>query len=171
MDTYLDTASIEIALLYSYFVSMRNYVIAFLILGLLLPTFLPFAPHVAVHAMYDAHIVRHLDSSPHNGIEIDHSHGTENDLYTEHEDIDHHVPTDFASYYKDFLHIDLKNTDQANLISKLISVQDIGYDLTVDIAKTRLYKTTSHMRRGPPVGHVYKPNSSSLYLTTLRIRI
>lgn len=151
------------------FIFMRNYIIAFLILGLLLPTFLPFAPHVAVHAMYDAHIVRHLDLSPHN--EIDHIHGTENDLNAEHEDIDHRVPTDFASYYKDFLHIDLKNTDQANLISKLISVQDVDYNLTADIAKTRLYKVTSFMRRGPPIGHVYEPNLSSLYRTTLRIRI
>lgn len=150
---------------------MRNCIIAFLIFGLLLPAFLPFAPHSAVHAMYDVHIVHHPDSSHHNEIQIDHSHKIANDLYTEHENVNHHVPTDFASYFKEFLHIDLKNTDQANLISKLISVQDIDYNLKADIAKSSLYKVTSHMRRGPPIGHVYKPNLSSLYLTTLRIRI
>lgn len=137
---------------------MKNCVIAFLVFGLLLPAFLPFAPH-AVHALHDAHIIQHLESSYHN------------EDHNENNNINHHVPTDFASYYKDFLHIDLKNTDQANLISKLISVQDIDYNLTADIAKSSLCKVTSHMRRGPPIGHVYESNLSYLYLTTLRIRI
>ena len=150
---------------------MRNFTIAFLVLGLLLPTFLPFAPHIAVHAMYDAHIVHHVGSSPHNGIDINHSHGTENDLYTEHEGIDHHIPIDFASYYKDFLHIDLKTTDQQSLFLELIPDQGIDYDLSVDTAKNSLYKLAAYHRRGPPIGHVYEPNLSSLYLTTLRIRI
>lgn len=163
--------NIEIISFYGYFIIMRNCTIALLVLGLLLPTFLPFAPHVAVHAMYDAHIVRHLDSSPHNEIEIDHSHGSENDLYTEHEDINHHVPIDFASYYKDFLHIDLKNTDQSMFISTLIPNYDIDYDLAVNMFENRLVKLTSLQKRGQPIGHVYEPKLSSLYLTTLRIRI
>lgn len=150
---------------------MRNFIIGFVVLGLLLPTFLPFAPHIAVHAIYDAHIVRHLDSSPHNDIDINHSHGTENDLYTEHEDIDHHIPIDFASYYKDFLHVDLKTTDQQSLFPELIPEQGIDYDLSVDLAESSLYKFAACHRRGPPMGHVYEPNFSSLYLTTLRIRI
>lgn len=153
------------------FMFMRNYTIALLVLGLLLPTFLPFAPHAAVHAMYDAHIVHHLDLSPHSEIEIDHSHGTENDLQAEHENIDHHIPTDFATYYKDFLHIDLKNTDQQSLFSDLIPEQDIKFDLSVNTATSSLYRISSYQRRGPPIGHVYEPNQSSLYLTTLRIRI
>lgn len=140
-------------------------------MGLLLPTFLPFAPHVVVHAMYDAHLVHHLGSSRHNEIEIDHSHGIENDLYAEHKDIDHKVPIDFASYYKDFLHIDLKNTDQTVLVSKLIPTRDIDYDLAVNMFEDRQVKLATLQKRDPPIGHIYEPKLSFLYLTTLRIRI
>jgi len=153
------------------FIVMRNCVIAFLVFGLLLPVFLPLAPHSAVHALYDAHIVHHVDSSHHQEPHLDKFHYEGNCFYIEHEDIPHHIPTDLASYYKDILHIDLKNADQNTSISKLISAQDFNYDLALDVFTNGLYELKAYQKRGPPNGRVFEPNLSSLYLTTLRIRI
>lgn len=151
---------------------MRSLIIALLVFALLLPAFLPIAPHKAAHALYDAHVIHHVSSSHHNyGTHIEYFHDHENDFYNDHENFNHGLPTDFASYYKDFLHIELKKEDQNVLISKIISAQDIEYDLTVDISQSSIYELKYHQKRGPPLGYVFETNFSSLYLTTLRLRI
>ncbi|MGB3364479.1 MAG: hypothetical protein WBB48_06855 [Thermodesulfobacteriota bacterium] len=150
---------------------MRNYVSAYLILALVLPSLLPLAPHSAVHALYDAHIVHHVDSSHHKVTKFDHFHEHQNDPHAEHKNVNHSFPTDLASYYKDFLHVDIKNTDKDNSISKLMFAQDFDYDLADDITVSSFYRARSHLVRGPPAGHAFEPNFSSLYLTTLRLRI
>jgi len=142
---------------------MRNFIFTFLVLALLLPAFLPLAPHSAVHALYDAHTVHHVDSFDHNGAQFDNFH--------EHDNVNHNAPIDLASYYKDFLHIDLKNTDQNVLISTLISDQDFDYDIAVEIFTNSPYQVTSHQKRGPPSGYVFLQDFQSLYLTTLRLLI
>ena len=170
-----ECATKQILRLFSFTVNlrmMRNYVSVSLILALLLPSLLPLAPHSAVHALYDAHIAaHHVDSSHHQEPHIDKFHYEGNCFYIEHEDIPHHIPTDLASYYKDILHIDLKNADQYTSISKLISAQDFDYDLAVEVFRNGLYELTAYQQRGPPNGRVFEPDFSSLYLTTQRIRI
>ena len=150
---------------------MRNCTIAFLVLGLLLPTFLPFAPQNVVHALYDAHIVHHIDSSHHQEPHLDKFHSEGNCSYNEEKDVHHHIPTDLASYYEDILHIDLKNSDQDSSITKLISDQNFEYDLVSEISTSGIYDVVPYQKRGPPNGAVFDPDFSSLYLTTLRIRI
>ena len=150
---------------------MRNYVSVSLILALLIPSLLPLAPHSAVHAMYDAHIVKHADSSHHQEPHLEKFHSDGNCFYVEHKDIPHHIPTDLASYYNDILHIDLKNADQNTSISKLILAQDFDYDLAVEVFTYGLYERTPYQKLGPPNGRVFEPDSSSLYLTTQCLRI
>lgn len=150
---------------------MRNYVSVSLILALLLPSLLPIAPHSAVHALYDAHIVHHVDSSHHQEPHLEKFHYKGICFYIEHEDIPHHIPTDLAFYYEDILHIDLKDADQNISISKLISAQDFDYDLAVEVLTSDLYELTAYQKRGPPNGRVFDPDFSSLYLTTQRLRI
>jgi len=153
------------------FIMMRNCIAAFLVLGLLLPALLPLAPHNAVHALYDAHIVQHAHTTYHNEIQMDHFLENENDASCDHENIYHHTPIDFASYYEDFLHIDLKHTNKDILLSNLTSNQDIDYDLDVDIVENKPYVLRSQQKCGPPIGHDYITVFPSIYLTTLRIRI
>ena len=150
---------------------MRNFIITLLVLGLLLPAFLPLAPHTAVHALYDAHVIQHAQTTHHNEVEVDHFHENENDSDIEHENFNHHSPIDFATYYEDFLHIDLKNLDQTIFISTLIPAYDLDNELDVSMFRNNPFKITSFQKRGPPNGLVFKPNFSSIYLTTLRLRI
>lgn len=148
---------------------MRNFTITLLVLGLLLPAFLPLAPHTAVHALHDAHVTQHKESAHHYRTHLDHLH--ENDSDIEHEDFNHHSPIDFATYYEDFLHIDLKSSDQTVLISELVPARNLDYDFDVSMFSNYPIKITSFQKRGPPNGLVFQPNFSSIYLTTLRIRI
>jgi len=139
---------------------MKNFIVAFLISALMLPVFIPLAPHEAFHALYDAHIVQHVGLSHHNEKQSEHFYEQEYEPYVEHENLHHNIPTDLASYFEDFLHVDLKNTDQ-----------DLDYDLAVVIFKISPYEAISRQKRGPPIGNVFEPNFSFLYLTTLRLRI
>ena len=150
---------------------MRNFVSSLLVLAFLIPAFLPIAPDNAVHAMYDAHILHqagssHLDEKHHVKF---HSEGE--CFYVEHEDFPHHIPTDLASYYSDFLHIDLKNADKHDLAADLNSSQDYDYDLVAVTIHNNVYGPRYLQKRGPPTDYFYKPDFSNLYLTTLRLLI
>ena len=150
---------------------MRNFIVAFLISALMLPAFISLAPHEAFHALYDAHILQHVDLSHHNETQSEHFYEQEDEPYVEHENIHHNIPTDLASYFKGFLHVDLKNTDQEILLSTLISDQNIDYDLALEIFTNNPYDIKYHQKLVPPVGHVFVPNFQSLYLTTIRLLI
>lgn len=150
---------------------MRNCITTFLILGLLLPAFLPLAPHTAVHALYDAHVIQHSETNHHYKPETDHYHEHDHDSDVGRENINHHVPIDFASYYEDFLHIDLKNTNKDILMSNITSNQDIDYDLDFDIVESKPFVLRYQQKRGPPIGHYLVTQHPPIFLTTLRIRI
>lgn len=143
----------------------------FLVLGLLLPALLPLTPHSAVHALYDAHVLQHAQIKHHNEIEIGHFHENENDSDIEHENLIHHSPIDFATYYEDFLHIDLKNSDQTVFISTQIPTYDVDNNFAVSIFGNKQFKITTFQKLGPPDGLISNPDFSSIYLTTLRLRI
>ncbi|NIP29793.1 MAG: hypothetical protein GTO02_11345, partial [Candidatus Dadabacteria bacterium] len=127
--------------------------------------------HNAVHALHDAHVIQHSEPSHHYEPEIDHFHESEHDSGLDHDNFNHHSPIDFATYYEEFLHIDLKNSDQTVLISELIPTYNLDYDFDVSMFSNNPIKITSFQKRGPPNGLVFKPNFSSIYLTTLRIRV
>lgn len=150
---------------------MRNFVSALLVLALLIPALLPVAPHEAVHAMYDAHILHQPGTSHQKEKHHVKFHSEDECFYVENEDVPHHIPTDLASYYSDFLHIDLKNADQHDLASNLNSSQDFDYDLDAVTAKNSFYQLKSLQKRGPPHDYVFKPDFSNLYLTNLSLLI
>ncbi len=150
---------------------MRSLIFTILILFLIIPTFLPIAPHGAIHALYDAHKLNHSESSHHDYIESDIFHDYESGKYIEHENTDHELPIDLASFYNNFLHIDLKNSDKEDFFSSILdNGQDIDYDILLQITNNRLYVLTPVQKRGPPVDQVFETNLSPLFLTS-RIRI
>jgi len=150
---------------------MKHFLFSILILFLIIPTFLPIAPHGAIHALYDIHELNHSESSHHDYIESDIFHDHESGKYIEHENVDHELPIDLASFYNEILHIDLKNNDKDNFSSiSLVNGQDIDYDYLLQITNDRFYVLTTSKKRGPPVNQVFETNISSLFITS-RIRI
>jgi len=150
---------------------MRNCVIAFLVLGLLLPTLLPLAPNSAVHALYDFHMSHHDTSSHHKEPHLDKFHSDGICYYKEDEDIPHHIPTDLNFYYKDIMHIDFILKDKDILIREIVWDQDFEYDLEIYLVESKRFTLRHQQKRGPPMGHEFSPKFPSIYLTTLRFRI
>lgn len=151
---------------------MRNYIATVMLVLLMLPAFLPFAPHKTAHALYEAHVAHHGDTSHHSQAQMEHSHSDTGDHTSiTDEDIHHGIPTDMASYYSDFLHVDLRHADADSLVPLINLDQDIDYDLTADIAAQSRYELAYLQSRAPPDTHVYDQDYSSLYLETLRLRI
>lgn len=151
---------------------MKKQLSKLLIFMLVLPAFLPFAPHKAAHALYEAHVLHHGESTHHSAVQIDHSHG--HDHGGEHardESVHHNAPVDIASYYSDFLHVDLRQTDSESFVPLISLDQDIDYDLSADISAQNRYELALLHARAPPDTHVYDQDYSSLYLETLRLRI
>ena len=144
---------------------MRNFVSALLALAIFLPAFLPIAPHEAVHAMYDANIM-HQSGTSHKEAHHEKFHLKGQCFYIDHEHNDHHIPTDLASYYSDFLHIDLKNADQQDLLSKLNASESFDYGFIQNIVWNSPFKLKSVQKRGPPDSYVPESNSLAIYLTT-----
>ena len=151
---------------------MKNSFLAILIIIFVFPAFLPFTPHSAVHTLYEAHAAHHGNTSNHSQTKIEHSHiNTADHAPPTDENVHHGVPTDIESYYSDFLHVDLRNAD-ADLLVPLINLdQNIDYDALAGITAQNRYELASFLSRAPPDTHVYNQDYSSLYLTTLRLRI
>ena len=151
---------------------MNRLLCAVLMCVLMLPAFLPFAPHEAAHALYEAHLDHHDDTSHHSLAHVDHSHSdTSGNPFITDEDIHHGIPTDIASYYSDFLHVDLRQADTDLLVPLIIIDQDTDFDITANISVKSGYELSSVRSRAPPDTHVHDQDSSSLYLETLRLRI
>ena len=138
---------------------------------LMLPAFLPFASHDTLHAIHDSHAFHQQDSHNRDGHGHQRDHH-ENDHLNETVTNAHHpIAIDIVSYYSDFLHVDLRQTDSAPLVPVVDLDQDIDYDMTADIAAQSRYELASLRLRAPPDKHVYNQDYSPLYLTTLRLRI
>ena len=138
---------------------------------LMIPAFLPFAPHKTVHAVYDSHVASNHGGTSHHA-QSNHSHYDHgSDEHLAHDYQEHAFSSDMASYYSDILHVDLRQADSAPLIPIVDLDQDIDYDLTADIAAQSRYELASLRLRAPPDRHVYDQDYSSLYLETLRLRI
>lgn len=151
---------------------MKKSLCAVLTFILMLPAFLQFAPHKTVHALYDAHIIHHGETSHHNQVQFDYSHNNNGDhTFITDEDIHHGIPTDIASYYSDFLHVDLRHVDADSLVPLINLDRDIDYDMTADIAAQNRHELTSLQTRAPPIRLAHTQDHSSLYLETLRLRI
>ena len=150
---------------------MRNLTNTILILVILSPALLPIAPHSIVHALDDAHKLNHTQSSYHDFIESDYFHDHENDNLLDHESSHHEIPIDLATFYNDYLKIDLINYYENFQVSTLMeSGQDIDYQLLTHLPFERLNTFNSIQRRGPPNGQFFDNNLSALSINS-RIRI
>ena len=149
---------------------MRNLTNTILILVILSPALLPIAPHSIVHALDDAHKLNHTQSPYHDFIESDHFHDHENDNLLDHESSHHEIPIDLATFYNDYLKIDLINYENFQVSTLIESGQEIDYHLLTQLPFERLNTFNSIQRRGPPIVRVLNNNLSELFLNS-RIRI
>lgn len=115
--------------------------------------------------MYDANIM-HQSGTSHKEAHHEKFHLKGQCFYIDHEHNDHHIPTDLASYYSDFLHIDLKNADRHDLLSKVDTSQDFDYGPGALTVWNNPLELKSIQKRGPPDGYVFKPVFTPIYLTT-----
>lgn len=142
---------------------------AFLQILLVLPAFLAFAPHEAAHAMHSCHVLHHNESTHHFSQT---SHVENHTAHYDEENFHHDMPLDVASYYEEFLHVDLNKVEQGAIISS----NNAEPDLTSFFAQTtsspyERFELASLQARAPPMAQAYTPLESSLYLSTLRLRI
>ena len=150
---------------------MRNLTTTILILVILSPVLLPIAPHSIVHALDDAHKLNHTQSPYHDFIESDHFHDHENDNLLDHESSHHDIPIDLATFYNDYLKIDLINYYENFPVSTLMeSGQDIDYHLLTQLPFESVNLFNSIEGRGPPNGRFFHNKLSSLSINS-RIRI
>lgn len=129
---------------------------------LLLPTFLPFFPHDAAHALHAYHTSHHGVNDAH---EHKHSHqdNTEN-----HQSL--HI--DALTFFNDYLHVDLKKPVSVELNILTLDAADTGdVGTSSDTLFDMPYRVASIKTRAPPYWRLAFSHQSSLYLTTQRLRI
>lgn len=154
---------------------MRNYIAIIMLFTLVLPAFVSFAPHDALHAMHSAstshpHANHHRDEhAGHQHHHDKHDHGEGEVAANAH----HPIVVDVVSYYADFLHIDLRHVDADALaiVSAPNSDQGSDYDMGAGVTVQDRYELASVRLRAPPERSLHQPDGPSLYLTTLRLRI
>jgi len=151
---------------------MKNILCTALAFILLLPAFLPLAPHGAAHALYNAHTSHHGEAPHHRHAQVDHSHDHGMDFHGNQENITHGLMTDIVSYYADFLHVDLKNADAEPFVPASLTSAEPDYNTNAVLASAWRYEIAALRTRGPPPPNltIYL-NGPPLYLTTQRLRI
>lgn len=151
---------------------MREGLATFLMMLFILPAFIPWMPHGISHAMHDYHASHHQDArdgvASHNGHTHQiHAHG-ENA-----QELHHTVQFDIVSYYSDFLHVDLRHSEEAVLQATDRDFEDVSYDLGSLMLSPIANQFHSEIR-GPPdrfgTAHDHD-NKRQTYLLTQRLRV
>ena len=129
-----------------------------------LPSFGVWMPHVALEALY-------LQQKQHHGAAVDshEHHGHEHDFKS---DISHSIHFDVVTYFKDYLHVDLKHPQQTSLDAPSFDSHPVIYAVLPDTSIQSLVLASSNQIQGPPD---YRWLSSypktPIYLSTQRLRI
>lgn len=142
---------------------MKKIISVLLTLMLVLPAFAPLLSHEAVHVFQDSHASAHHNANHHG-----HHH---------HENKDQHqvfaqyaLPLDIVTYFKDYLHVDLKKPEQLNLNLDASSEQNLDQALAF-VTYPILYQALNFNSRAPPDQIRLWIDSLPVYLSTQRLRI
>ncbi len=144
---------------------MKNVFFSVLMALLVMPAFTPLMSHDGVHAMHDR-------QSNHHDKE-EHAHGHEgHDHFAESEQAVHHsINFDAATYFTDYLHVDLQNPNSVVLKAPTLQTQKTGFLLVAVNNPNQRYKSVLASSRTPPDWRWYEPDKTPLYLSTQRLRI
>lgn len=128
---------------------------------MLLPALGPWMPHSALQTL-------HVQQERHHGVSGDH-HGNNHDIQSSDS---HSVHFDIVTYFSDYLHVDLKNTDYASLSAPMHDSHAIDYMMVADILPPSFSPSSDIQTTGPPDydWRMYRPGIP-VYLATQRLRI
>jgi hypothetical protein len=139
---------------------MKKLLSLMLVCMLVLPALAPWMPHGAMHALHDNHIAAD-HSFTHTHSHDDHLHST---------DTHHPINVDIVSYYKDYLHVDLKKPEKTLTQLPLLDLQHL--DILLPLAIYPVRDTLAYLHnRAPPDYALQQPDKLPLYLSTQRLRI
>ncbi|OUT89446.1 MAG: hypothetical protein CBB87_12365 [Micavibrio sp. TMED27] len=142
---------------------MMNLIRTVLLLLMVMPAFTPWLPHSAVHALHD-------HQAQHHGAE-NHGHGHEGHDHESKQIIHHAIQFDAASYFSDYLHVELQSPEQLSFEAPVLDTQAIDYTLAKVINPIPSYELISVQSRVPPDARRLRPDKTPLYLSTQRLRI
>lgn len=120
-------------------------------------------PHDALQAM-------HVQQEKHHGRGDDHDHhGRSHDVQSS---VSHSVHFDVVTYFSDYLHVELKNTDHADLKKPTLDSQKIEF-MQLAVFMPPAYAPSAYIQTtGPPPDNWRLIHSSlPVYLATQRLRI
>lgn len=141
-----------------------NLIRTVLLLLMVMPAFTPWLPHGAVHALHD-------HQTQHHGVEENHGHGHEGHDHESKQIVHHAIQFDAASYFSDYLHVELQSPEQLTFEAPTLDTYDIDYTITEVINPIPSYGLISVQSRGPPDARRLRPDKTPLYLSTQRLRI
>lgn len=146
------------------FAVMRNLLSIFLVLIFMLPTLGPWMPHdalKALHVQQERHHGGNPDQHDHHG----HSHDAKAKA-------SHSVHFDVVTYFSDYLHVELKNTDHASLETPDLDNHKIDFIQMATLIPPSFPSSTNVQTTGPPPDNwrLTRPDLP-IYLATQRLRI
>jgi hypothetical protein len=144
---------------------MKNFIILLFVFLMAFPAFTPLLSHGAIHALHDHQAKHHGEESHGHGHE-----GHDHDAVNE-QAVHHPIHFDTVTYFSDYLHVDLQNLQQTVLKSPALDTHDIDYPLAAVINPIQRYELASVQSRAPPDTRRLRPDKTSLYLSTQRLRI
>lgn len=149
---------------------MKNSFFLVLIILLVLPTFTPWIPHGAMHALHD-----HQENHHQNLKQIDNSDDSYDHAIHDHDTqtSDHHpIILDAVTYFNDYLHIDLQSPYQATLKVPELDMQDANFGLIPETNLYPRYELASVQNRAPPPDwQRHNFDKTPPYISTQRLRI
>lgn len=147
--------------------SFITYLLVFLFL---LPTLAPWFPHEALHAINDQHQSLHAESAHADKF------GLQDSAKRAHGQLarmgDHYpINLDAVTYFRDFLHVDLRAPAPVALVALALGYQDFDIDPAIGLLTQKRYELASIKIHAPPDWRASEPNQLPLYLSTQRFRI
>lgn len=140
---------------------MKHSLSAFLILLFLLPVLGPWMPHSALQAI-------HVQQERHHQGSSDHGHHE----YDAQANASHSIHFDVVTYFKDYLHVDLKNSDHAAFHAPALDAHTFDGMMVAVLSPPPFSPSMNKQGRGPPEYDWRMSYSATpVYLATQRLRI
>lgn len=140
-----------------------------LVFVLMVPAFAPLLSHDAVHALHD-HQARHhgeQQAHEHHGGHAAPDHAQQDEQqsarYSNH--------FDAATYFSDYLHVDLQNPAKVLLKAPVLDAQDFDHPVPAVLNLMPRYAYASVQSRAPPDMRISLSGKTPVYLSTQRLRI
>jgi|TARA_R110000868_G_scaffold49101_3_gene158528 hypothetical protein len=143
---------------------MKKILFSVLIALFVLPAFTPLMPHDGIHALHDHHSVQ-----THAHV---HDHAAQGSDDKKTQVSDHHpIRFDAVSYFNDYLHVDLQNSEKIILKAPAPGSQNVKFTTFAAFVSAQRYQRNSVQSRAPPNWQRLKPKNTPVYLSTQRLRI